>query len=148
MHIRSIVAVVAVAVAVAVTCSANVASAQDAAAHGHGRLRITAEPPGAPPADVPANERQHHITVHLTRSADAAPIHGPVTIKGVAAVASAEVGDVDWQVSGANLSGSVTHPGNAVTTFDGTITSSGASGTFTLPGGARGEWSWDGPLPQ
>jgi hypothetical protein len=131
---------------------AQLAGAQEVAeatARGQARLRISADPAAvAALSAVPVADREHHITVNVTRP-DTSVISGPVTIKGVPAVASTEVGDVDWQVSGSKVTGSVRHAANATTTtFEGTLTADGASGTFTLPSGARGQWSWDAPLPQ
>ena len=141
----------------AATAVSATASALDAAAppattgvpQGSGQLKIMAEPPRTPPAAaVPLAERQHRITVQITPSGGSSAISGPVTIKGMATVNSGDMGEVDWQVSDSKVSGAVTHSGNATTTFEGTITTAGANGSFTLPGGLRGEWSWDGPLPQ
>lgn len=116
--------------------------------HGRGRLRISA-PPVNPPAAAPAPDQPRHITVHVTRSGQQSVIDGPVTITGMPVAGEIEIGDVDWNVTGSAVSGRVTgNAGNEVATFDGTITSSGVGGTFTLPNGRRATWSWDGPLPQ
>jgi hypothetical protein len=115
---------------------------------GRARLAISAEAADAALAEVPVAERRHRITVSVRRTEDNTVITGPVTITGVPAVASADVGEVDWQVSESTVSGTVRHSATAATTFEGTLTAEGASGTFTLPTGARGEWAWDGPLPK
>jgi hypothetical protein len=133
--------------AVAQEAGGEVAAAQPLA--GRARLKITADAAAvAAAATVPVAERQHRIEVRVTRSDDGSVLTGPVTIKGVPAVASADVGDVDWQVSESTVSGTVRHSATAATTFQGTLNAEGASGTFTLPNGARGEWAWDGPLPK
>lgn len=115
---------------------------------GQARVQITAEAAAAPAPEVPVAERRHQINVSVRRTDDDSVVSGPVTIKGVPMVASADVGDVDWEVAGSKVSGTVRHAANAVTAFEGTLTADGASGTFTMPNGARGEWSWDGPLPK
>jgi hypothetical protein len=143
-------------VAVTLSVLAQGALAQEAAVElatqplaGRARLNITADAAAvAAAATMPVAERQHRIDVRVTRSDDNSVITGPVTITGVPAVASADVGEVDWQVSASTVSGTVRHSATAATTFEGTLTAEGASGTFTLPSGARGEWAWDGPLPK
>ena len=125
------------------------ATATASLAQARGQLKVIAAPPRTPPAAaVPVAQRQHHIMVQLTRSDGGAVISGPVTIKGMAMVNSGDMGEVDWQVSDSTVSGAVRQTADVVTTFEGTITTAGASGTFTLPAGLRGEWSWDGPLPR
>lgn len=83
------------------------------------------------------------------RSADTAQIvSGTAEIHGFPFIKDVSENDIDWKVDGTAVSGTITgKDGRLLGSFQGTINTSGMTGTFTHVDGRVGQWSWDGPAP-
>lgn len=77
-------------------------------------------------------------------------VKGTVRIGGISVPQAGDVGEIDWTLSGPNLSGTVTNPagGGVLASFNGTVSANGIQGTFTIVDGPSGSWAWEGALPQ
>jgi hypothetical protein len=89
---------------------------------------------------VSAVTQERELDFRVQRD-DGQVITGPVQIKGLGGFTGGDLGDVDWQVSGSNVTGTLTKNGQRVVTFEGTIGGTEASGTFRTRGGRTGSWT-------
>ena len=59
-----------------------------------------------------------------------------------------DVGNIDWQVNGTTVSGTVTDDAGAqLASFSGSITAGATGGTYTAATGESGDWSWEPAAP-
>lgn len=84
-------------------------------------------------------------SLQVTRGSDNS-INGRVTLNG-SPLASA--GTIHGHIIGSSVAGTITgDDGKQVATFQGTVSSSGMSGTYRDRTGEAGSWAWDGAPPQ
>lgn len=83
-------------------------------------------------------------------SAQGSTIEGSVRVAGVPVERPDQLGKVEWELNGSQLSGTIHSPaGNFVIAwFRGTVESDVLQGTFTAINGKSGSWKWEGPPPQ
>jgi hypothetical protein len=108
------------------------ASAEEASTSG----RVSATYKGLTSAVTQERELDFRV-----RRDDGQVITGPVQIKGLDGFTGGDLGDVDWQVSGSNVTGALTKNGRRVVTFTGTIGATEASGIFRTLDGRTGSWT-------
>jgi hypothetical protein len=118
------------------TLSAGVLRAEDVSASG--RASMTYE--GL--VSAVTQEREYDLQV---RRDDGRVVSAPVQIKGAEGFAGGDLGDVDWQVSGSKVTGTLTKNGQQIVTFEGTVGATEMSGTFRARDGHTG--SWTAPVP-
>jgi hypothetical protein len=116
--------------------AAGTAGAEDASSSGH----ASASYKGL----VSAVTQEREFDFQVQRD-DGQVVTGPVQIKGVEGFTGGDLGDVDWQVSGSRVTGTLTKNGRQVATFDGTLGATEMSGTFRTRDGRKG--SWTAPVP-
>lgn len=129
---------------VVVVLSAFVTAATDAPTKsGSATLTLNAV---ASEAGVP-DERWQVQARDVTTSAT---VQGTVRVGGVPIERPDRVGKVDWNLTGAELSGTVSSPGGGpvVGWFKGTVSGNELKGTFTTVMNQNGSWVWEGPIPQ
>jgi hypothetical protein len=73
---------------------------------------------------------------------------GPVRIEGVEGFTGGDLGDIDWQVSGSRVTGTMTKNGRRIATFEGTVKGSEIRGTFKTSAGSTGSWTAEAPAEQ
>jgi hypothetical protein len=78
-----------------------------------------------------------------------AGVSGVLRVSGVPVLAD-QLRKAEWEVTGSEVSGSVSNPngGPALASFTGTVTEKGIEGTFTTLSGQSGSWVWEGPMPE
>lgn len=120
------------------------ASAQDAAATaptprtGELTMNVQGEPA--------SSAKQVGVTV---QPAGQPAVSGVADVVGFPFIQNGAWSDTEWKVDGTKVTGTVKRKDGTVEgTFDGTITATGVSGSFTHTDGRVGLWSWDGPPPQ
>lgn len=134
-----------VAVWLAVLLSAFPTAGQDAAPtlpqpSNTGVLVLNAQPGG--------DEATKRLEVNVHRDGGAQAMTGTVDVAGFPQIDGGQWGDVDWNVNGSQVTGTVRNrDGSVVGTFAGTVTATGMSGTVTHADGRTGLWSWAGPPP-
>jgi hypothetical protein len=122
--------------AVTLVVTAGAAEAEDGNASG----RVSATYQGL--VSAVTQERQFDVRVRQT---DGQVVNAPVQIKGAEGFVGGDLGDVDWQVSGSSVTGTLTKNGQQVATFEGTADANGMSGTYRTRTGQTG--AWKAPLP-
>lgn len=89
------------------------------------------------------------VAVTLQVNGQTENVSGAADVVGFPFIENGAWSDIDWRVNGSQIAGTLKRKNGTVEgTFDGTITATGVSGTFTHVDGRVGLWSWDGPLPQ
>lgn len=73
-----------------------------------------------------------------------APVTGIITVDGVTLEHPGKLGEVDWEVYGRELKGTVASRGSGATlaSFQGVVDGSGGHGTFKAANGQEGSWVW------
>lgn len=95
-----------------------------------------------------ASESAKHLAVAVEPDGQRPAVTGAVDVVGFPFIENGAWSDVDWEVNGSQITGTLKRKNGAVEgTFDGTITTTGVSGKFTHVDGRVGLWSWDGPSP-
>jgi hypothetical protein len=111
-----------------------------------GRGTVTLSP--APDAqDGGDSEQRWEVSFRGTRGEG---VKGTVRVGGISVPQSGDAGEIDWKLSGSDLSGTVTNPsgGDVVASFSGTVSANGIQGSFAITDGPSGSWVWEGSLPQ
>ena len=102
-----------------------------------------------PVTSEPGTDTQLQVQVQDPTGPGSA-VTGTVSVAGFPVGRLDNLGGVAWQLSGNDLSGSVSgsHGGVTLASFNGTVNATGAQGTFTTVNGQGGSWVWTGPSPQ
>jgi hypothetical protein len=111
-------------------------SAQDVADRGSASLSYKGL------ASAVSQDREYDFQV---QAPDGRVLSGPVRLSGVGNYNGGNLGDVDWQVSGSRVTGTLKEGGRQTTTFEGTVGPTKMSGTFTTSDGHTGSWEVDLP---
>ena len=96
---------------------------------------------------VSAVTQEREFDLHVHRD-DGQVVSAPVQIKGADGFTGGDLGDVDWQISGDKVTGTLTKNGRQIVTFDGTVGETGMSGSFRTPDGHTGSWTAPAPAKQ
>ena len=131
-------------------CVALLARSRTGAQDGSGDPPIDASvKTGALALGVADSSGESSEEVQVSVQSDGAPVSGSADVVGFPIIHGGQWGDIDWKVSGSTVTGIVrTSDGQVEGTYEGTITPTGVSGTFTHSDGRVGLWSWNGPPPQ
>lgn len=135
-------------VALALMVGASGAWATDAKTRS-GSVKLTLNPLVSD-AGSPDERWQVQVRDVAASAKSASEVQGAVRVAGIPIERPDRLGRVDWQLTGAALSGTVSsHSGGPVVAwFTGTVSANGIQGTFTAVNGQSGSWVWEGPVPE